>query len=124
MDESNRRALEFFRERDGAFPVQDWMNSLPKEVRARFAAHIQMLAEHGPTLDFPFTSQIEGKLRELRMRIGKTRYRVLYFFDSRQVGMLLHGFTKDTAAVSLADKNMGLNRMRVHSDRISKRGGK
>lgn len=124
MNKSNRRALEFFRERDGSFPVQEWLESLPTDVRAKFAAHIEVLAEHGPTLDFPFTSQIEGKLRELRMRIGKTRYRVLYFFDSRQVGVLLHGFSKDTAAVSAADKNVGLQRMQLHSDRILKRGGK
>ena len=29
------------------------------------------LAQHGPTLDHPYTSQIEGKLREVRVRLGK-----------------------------------------------------
>lgn len=88
------------------------------------AALIEKLAEHGPTLDFPYTSQIEGKLRELRLRIGKTRYRVLYFFDSRQTGILLHGFTKTTAAVPEGDKAIGRRRMNAHAERLLKRGGK
>lgn len=102
----------------------EWLDSLPYEVRVKFAALIEKLAEHGPTLDFPYTSQIAGKLRELRMRMGKTRYRVLYFFDQRQAGILLHGFTKSSAAVPQADTELGLRRMRIHIDRLLKRGGK
>ncbi len=124
MRQSNRRPLEFFRDDDGSLPVVQWLDSLPLDVRAKFAGHIELLAEYGPTLDFPFTSQIDGKLRELRMRVGKTRYRILYFFDSRQVGMLLHGFTKDTAAVSASDGDIGRQRMRIHANRLLKRGGK
>src|SRR5271157_1290198 len=63
----------------------------------------------------PYTSQIEGKLREVRLRFGKTRYRVLYFFDEARVGVLLHGFTKDTAAVEEVDKKIGRSRMAQHA---------
>ncbi len=60
-------------------------------------------------------SQIEGKLREVRVRLGKTRYRVLYFFDEARVGILLHGFTKNTAAVEETDKKTGRARMARHA---------
>ena len=71
----------------------------------------------GPTLDHPYTSQIEGKLREVRVRLGKTRYRVLYFFDEARVGILLHGFTKNTAAVEETDKKIGRVRMARHAEK-------
>ena len=74
-------------------------------------ARIDLLAEHGPTLDHPYTSQIEGKLREVRLRVGRTRYRVLYFFDEARVGVLLHGLTKNTAALEESDKKIARARM-------------
>jgi hypothetical protein len=94
-----RSKIESF-EKNACRPVQEWLdsNDVPDDVHGRVLARIDLLAEHGPTLDHPYTSQIEGKLRELRFRFGKTRYRVLYFFDERRIGMLLHGFTKDTDA--------------------------
>lgn len=75
----------------------------------------------GPTLDYPYTSQIEGKLREARLRVGKTRYRILYFFDEARTAVLLHGFTKATAAVEEADRKIGQTRMAAHEARVSAR---
>ena len=92
----------------------------PKEVRAKLLARVQMLREHGPSLDFPYSSQIEGKLRELRLRLGKTRYRVLCFFDERRTCVLLHGFTKNTEAVPPAEIRVALQRMGVHESRLRK----
>ena len=111
--------IEFFEEIDGGEPVRKWLDSLPVEVRGRVLARISLLAEHGPALDHPYTSQIEGKLREVRLRFGKTRYRVLYFFDSNQRGILLHGFTKNTDAVEESDKRIGRSRMDAHLQRIA-----
>ena len=107
-----RWQIEFFEEQDGSRPVQAWLDSLREEVRGKVAARIDLLAQHGPTLDHPYTSQIEGKLR-----FGKTRYRVLYFFDEARVGVLLHGFTKATAAVEETDKKIGRSRMVQHAER-------
>ncbi len=86
--------IEFFADEDGSFPVRAWLDSLPEEVRVRVLARIDLLKTGGPTLDFPYTSQIEGKLREARLRVGKTRYRVPYFFDEARTAILLHGFTR------------------------------
>jgi len=112
-----RRQVEFFEEENGGRPVQDWLDSLPEAVRGKVLARIDLLAEHGPTLDHPYTSQIEGKLREVRLRVGKTRYRVLYFFDEARVGVLLHGFTKNAAVIEASDKKTALARMARHAER-------
>lgn len=106
--------IDFYAEDNGKFPVQTWLDSLPKEVRGKVIARIDLLKKGGPTLDYPYTSQIEGKLREARLRMGRTRYRILYFFDENRTGVLLHGFTKSTASVEEADKSIGLARMAKH----------
>jgi phage-related protein len=55
------------------------------------------------------------------LRVGKTRYRVLYFFDEARTAVLLHGFTKATAAVEEADKKIGRTRMARHEAKLAAR---
>jgi hypothetical protein len=110
--------IDFYRAEDGSFPVQKWLDGLPESVRGKVIARVDLLKQGGPTLDYPYTSQIEGKLREARLRVGKTRYRVLYFFDERRTAILLHGFTKDTASVEESDKRTGRERMAIHEIRL------
>jgi phage-related protein len=93
------------------------MESLPEDVRGKVMARIDLLKGGGPSLDYPYTSQIEGRLREVRPRAGKARYRVLYFFDEDRTAILLHGFTKNTSAVEEADKRIGRERMAKHEAR-------
>jgi phage-related protein len=109
--------IDFYRAENGSFPVQKWLDGLPEGVRGKVIARIDLLKQGGPNLDYPYTSQIEGKLREARLRVGKARYRVLYFFDERRTAILLHGFTKDTASVEESDKRIGLERMARHEAR-------
>ena len=119
-----RWQIEFYEEPNGSQPVRIWLDRLPEEVRGKVLARIDLLADHGPTLDHPYTSQIEGKMREVRLRFGKTRYRVLYFFNEERVGVLLHGFTKDTDTVEESDKKIGRCRMNEHLERSRARGAK
>lgn len=81
-------------------------------------ARIGMLRDHGPMLDFPYTSQVEGRMREIRWRFGKTRYRTLYFFDENRMAVLLHGITKDTDKLEEFDKKIARERMVDHSRRV------
>jgi phage-related protein len=113
--------VDFYRDDDGNLPVMKWLDSVPEDVRGKVIARIDLLKEGGPTLDYPYTSQIDGRLREVRLRVGKTRYRVLYFFDDERTAVLLHGFTKNTPAVEEADKRIGSARMAQHEARS---GGK
>lgn len=115
--------IDFYADENGAFPVRVWLDSVPEEVRGKVLARINLLKTGGPTLDYPYTSQIEGKLREARLRVGKTRYRILYFFDENRTAVLLHGFTKATAAVEEADKKIGRTRMVRHETKLAAKMG-
>lgn len=111
--------VDFYQDDDGKLPVMKWLDTLPEEVRGKVIARIDLLKEGGPTLDYPYTSQIDGRLREIRLRVGKTRYRVLYFFDDDRTAILLHGLTKNTPAVEEADKRVGSARMAKHEARLA-----
>lgn len=113
--------VDFYVTTEGSTPVQSWLDTLPPDVRGKVLARIQLLRNEGPILDFPYTSQIEGRLREARLRVGKTRYRVLYFFDEERTAILLHGFTKATATVEEADKKIGRARMMHHEAKLVSR---
>jgi hypothetical protein len=115
--------IDFYADIDGSLPVRVWLDSVPEDVRGKVLARIELLRTSGPTLDFPYTSQIEGKLREARLSVGKTRYRVLYFFDESRTAVLLHGFTKATAAVEEADKRIGRTRMTAHEAKLAAKMG-
>ena len=115
--------VDFYTDEDGTFPVRTWLDTVPEEVRGKVLARINLLKIGGPALDYPYTSQIEGKLREARLRVGKTRYRILYFFDENRTAVLLHGFTKATAAVEEADKKIGRARMATHEAKLAAKSG-
>ena len=62
--------IDFYRAEDGSYPVQKWLDALPEGIRGKVIARVDLLKQGGPTLDYPYTSQIEGKLREARLRVG------------------------------------------------------
>ena len=54
---------------------------------------VDMLAEHGPRLPYPYSSAVEqsrhGHLRELRVQSSGRPIRVFYGFDPRRTAILL-----------------------------------
>jgi hypothetical protein len=75
--------VDFFLDERGEAPVEEYLKSLPIQHRAKTLALIKMLEQHGPSLPFPYSSQVLGKLRELRTQQGKDKLRILYFGDTR-----------------------------------------
>ena len=110
-DQTAAWQVEFYERNDGERPVEDFLVGLDKASRAKVLALIQLLAEHGPTLPFPYSSQVRGKIRELRTRRGRERIRVLYFGASSREWVLLHGFIKQTLKTPEQDISIAEARM-------------
>ena len=112
-----RTQAVFYRDKRGKEPVDDFLEELLK-LHPLAAAKIDDAIEEylngrdprDPPPEFPATSQIEGELRELRVRFARTRYRVLYQ-RSRNLMVLLHAFEKNTGAVSASDRQKAERRM-------------
>ncbi len=113
--------VDFYEDANGYAPVEEFLDGLPKKQRAKLLGLIGKLKEHGPTLPFPYSSQVEGKVRELRTRFGKTRLRILYFGDANQEFKLLHGVVKDTEKLEKSDIENAKGRMADHNQRLGKK---
>ncbi len=74
--------------------MRDFLLTLDPPRRAKLVALIRLLEEQGPSLPFPYSSQIRGRIRELRAHYGKEHYRVLYFGAPKRTFVLLHAFAK------------------------------
>lgn len=114
-------AVEFYEDPQGNAPVEAFLDALPNKHRAKLIGLILKLKEHGPTLPFPYSSQVDGKVRELRTRFGKTRLRILYFADANQQFILLHGVVKDTEKLEKSDIEAAMNRMASHNRKLIKK---
>lgn len=113
--------VEFYEDVDGNAPVETFLDGLPKQQRAKALALVKLLEEQGTNLPFPYSSQVLGRLRELRTRFGKTRLRILYFADSRRIFMLLHGLLKATDKLPESDIQKAEERMAAHAQRLDRR---
>jgi phage-related protein len=112
-----RTQAVFYRDRLGQEPVDAFLEALLPTQPLAVAKIDDAVEEHlngrdprDPPPEFPATSQIEGELRELRVRFARTRYRVLYQ-RSRNLMVLLHIFEKNTGAVSVSDRRKAETRM-------------
>jgi len=95
----------FYRESDGTEPVLDVLNSLPDRKRAVIENQLDRLnmqEPDEPPLPQPWTSQIEGELREFRAHYGDEHYRVLYR-RSGNLLVLVHMIRKTTSGVPKRD---------------------
>jgi hypothetical protein len=89
--------------------------------KAKALALIKMLEREGPSLPFPYSSQVRGKLRELRTQQGKDKLRILYFGDANRVLVLLHGIVKRSAKLPEEDIRAGEARMELHNRRLEEK---
>lgn len=92
--------------------MQAFFDALDNKRRAKVLAMIRLLEEQGPTLPFPYSSQVQGKIRELRTHYGDDHYRVLYFGAPGRVFVLLHALEKRSAKISEQDVRIAAARMR------------
>ncbi|MXX38910.1 MAG: type II toxin-antitoxin system RelE/ParE family toxin [Gemmatimonadetes bacterium] len=112
--------VEFYQNQNEQKPVRDFLLSLRPKPRGKVLQRIQILSEFGIDLPFPYSSQIEGRLRELRVRDGKNQYRVLYYGDANRVFVLLHAFEKRSQKLPQREIRIAMERM--NADRKRKEG--
>ncbi len=95
----------FYRDPTGNEPVLEVLDSLPDRKRAVIENQLDRLnmqEPDEPPLPQPWTSQIEGELREFRAHYGAEHYRVLYR-RSGNLLVLLHMTRKTTSGVPKRD---------------------
>jgi phage-related protein len=91
--------IEYYQSESGKVPVAEFIDSLDAKSRARIARTLDLLEEFGVDLGMPYSRHLEKELCELRIRQARNRYRIIYFLDTGETFVLLHGFTKKTGPV-------------------------
>lgn len=116
-----RTQAVYYRDPRGAEPVDEFIQALPPRRAAKIDdfinEHLNGRPPQDPPPPFPVTSQIDGELRELRIRFANTRYRILYQ-RSENLVILLHAIEKDTGAVPRSDIDLARQRMADFKDRM------
>ena len=92
-----RTTVLIYQETNGSAPLLDWLDELPERAQDKITARIELLAERGHELRRPHCDYLEQQICELRVRLGRVQYRVLYAFVGRDVVLLSHGCTKHDA---------------------------
>lgn len=114
----------YYRDGRGSEPVDEFIDALPAKRAAKIDSyveeHLNGQALDAPPPEFPISSQIEGELRELRIRFGNTRYRILYQRSDNLI-VLLHAFEKSTGAVPASEKALAKRRMADFKRRMDAR---
>lgn len=104
----------YYRDRRGVEPVNQFIDGLPAKKAAKIddyvEEHLNGRLPDAPPPEYPISSQIEGELRELRVRFANMRYRILYQRSGNLI-VLLHAFEKDTGAVPAVEKATAKRRM-------------
>jgi phage-related protein len=128
------RATEivYYRDGDGTVPVLEWLAELArrdKRAAEKCVAHIDMLRDWGHELRRPTADYLRDGIYELRVRVGTSQHRILYFFHGRIAAVLAHGLTKQKK-VPAKDIERALARMQlfkknptVHSHRQERTNG-
>jgi phage-related protein len=113
---AGRTQAVYYRDKAGKEPVNVFLEKLAV-TNPRAAAKIDDYVEEymndkgatAPPPEHPISSQVDGELRELRIRFAKTRYRILYRRSGPLV-VLLHVFEKDTDKLPARDRELAVKR--------------
>lgn len=91
----------YYQEDDETVPMKEWMESIrsqPKH-RTKCIEWIGLLRDFGHDLRRPTADYLRDHIYELRVRIQKIQYRMLYFFHGRTRAVITHGITKQSDKV-------------------------
>ena len=95
--------VQYYETGRGECPVQEFIDCLGNRAKAKIARTIDLLEKFGIHLGTPYVKHVEGKLWELRIRVGTNQYRIIYFLLTGKVFVLLHGFAKKSGRVPKRD---------------------
>jgi len=91
-----------FREAAGGVPFDEWVRTLSASGKTQnlqavhdLAGVLTRLSSEGHELRRPTSSPLRDGVHELRFRVKKVNYRVLYFFAGAGLAVISHGCTKE-----------------------------
>ena len=108
----NEWSIEFYHNEAGREPAADFLDALPDSARAKAVRYIELLTTYGVLLKEPYTKQIRGKIREIRVADKIGAVWILYFGYIEGRFVLLHSFIKKTDKTPAREIDIAERRMK------------
>ncbi len=90
-----RTNVLLYRDDDRTVPFLEWFDALPRKAQDKCRVKIERLRELGHELRRPEADYLRDGIYELRVRLQRVNYRVLYFFHRDIAAVLSHGLVKE-----------------------------
>ena len=115
------RTIEFYRTSTGRSPVEEFLDAL-SDRHAQKVAWVLRLIERLEIVPQQYLKKLVGTedLWEVRVQIGGHSYRLLGFFDGRQLLILTSGFAKKQQKIPVREIEVAYARRTEYLDRRSK----
>ncbi|MCG2714548.1 MAG: type II toxin-antitoxin system RelE/ParE family toxin [Candidatus Omnitrophica bacterium] len=111
----------FYIDAEGDSPVEDFLDQLDENAKAKITARIEFLGKHWQQVRRPLVDYLEDGLYELRVQFAKDKVRVIYAYMFKNYIVLLHGIIKRSAKVPENDKSIAKQR-RINFEKLIKEG--
>jgi phage-related protein len=110
--------IVYYRDGSGREPVNEAILRLSPRDQLAVDNDIERLAEFGPRLPYPWSSQVNGELRELRADAGPSHYRIFYR-RSHNIFVLLHFIEKRVDRLPRPDIQLAEQRWADYQTRMN-----
>ena len=90
-----RTRVIFYQEPEGTAAVLDWMDGIPEKAQDKCRVALERLAELGHELRRPEADYLRDGIYELRVRLQRVNYRMLYFFHGKAAAVVSQGLVKE-----------------------------
>lgn len=117
MSLNKKWKIEYFVKDNGRCPTSDFLDGLRSHERALAIKAIDNLEKHGLNLDRPHVAILRDNIYELRIKINRVNYRVLYFIYNRGKFILLQGFPKKIRRVNPKEINKAIEYRKIYYER-------
>jgi len=106
-------SILFYQEKKGDAPVVKWLSELRSKNPQGFAncvGRIHQLEGMGHELRRPSADYLRDGIYELRAKHRSIQYRILYFFNGKNVAVLNHSIIKKGSAVPKKEIELAIKR--------------
>ena len=110
----------FYEAINGECPIEEFLNSLDKKMRAKLIGMMEILEEKGNMLREPYSKSLGDGIFELRCKFGNDITRVLYFFIYERKIILTNGFIKKTRKTPIEQIQTAKARRKDFLERMEK----
>ncbi len=123
--------VEYYEAPGGGVPVFEWIDNMPGEEEQPTQGrkpgtekglalwYIDQLALLGVEARYPLVDHLEGKIWELRWKVGDRQHRIAYVSWPGRKFVLLHGFIKKKQATPKKDLKVARDRLRDYERRYA-----